>query len=98
MRKTSNEHTIGDALNQFLEQSNLMDQSLIRRVISEWPQVVGKPMADSTRAVWWQDGAFHVELTSPAWKHELTYRRQELVRTINTYIGRNICNDVKIVM
>lgn len=96
MRKRSNEYNIGEAVDAFLEQSNLAERAAVQRVIAQWDEVAGKAIADQTEAVWFKQGVFHIQIKTPAWKNELLYRKQELCTRINEWAGRPVAQAVRI--
>lgn len=93
----SNEFTLGQALDRFLDDQHLLEQAQAREVIARWADIAGQPLADQTAALWFREGTFYLELKSPAWKHELSYRRSELVALINRHAGRALARELKLV-
>jgi hypothetical protein len=92
-----NEFTLGQALDHFLEDHALIEQSLAREVIAHWPEIAGQPIADQTVALWFKDGTFFLELKSAMWKHEVSYGRSQLVASINRYARRELARELKLV-
>lgn len=93
----NHEFSLDQAIDRFLDQHHLLEQAQARAVITQWAQIVGQPLADQTAALWFQDGTFYLEVKSPAWKHELSYGRQQLVALINRHVGRPLARELKLV-
>lgn len=93
-RRTSNDYTLGQALRQFLDDSALSEQALIHQVISHWPQVVGKPLADQTESIYFKDGKFVLSVRSPLWRQELLLTKTQLLARIHEYAGQTLADDI----
>lgn len=93
----TNESTLGQALDRFLEDSQLIEQALVQRVIAEWAEIAGQPLADQTEALWYKDHVFYLQLRSPLWKHEVSYGRSRLVGHINRHVGRDLARELRLV-
>ena len=93
-RKKSNELSIGEAIEIFLDQCGLREVMLINRIRYEWASVVGEQIATATDEVTHRNGIFTVKLRTPNWKNELLYRRAEIKEAINTFAGQEVCKEV----
>jgi predicted nucleic acid-binding Zn ribbon protein len=93
-RKKSNELSLGEAIDLFLDQSGLRGLLLIHRIQSEWTAVVGEMVAAATLRVEHRNGVFIIHLKSPNWKNELMYHRTAIKERINEYAGEAVCTDV----
>lgn len=50
-----------------------------------WPLVCGSAVAERTRALHFQDGVLHVEVTDAGWKSELQSLAHRYLASINRY-------------
>lgn len=96
MAKRKNEMSIGEAIDAFLQQNNLKEKSLVERVISDWPRIMGKPIAENTDHIWFRDGIFHVKIAHPMWKQELMMARTHIREKLNQELGAQLIKEVKI--
>ena len=93
----TNDHSLQQAIAQFMEQARLAEPALQRRVVSQWAQIVGAPIAEQTENIWFDRGVAFVKIKSPAWRAELGFARGRLVERINEHAGRALVADVRIV-
>ncbi len=96
MKRSHHEFSLGEAVNAFMDEANLTETSLVRRVILHWQDVVGSAVADNTAAVWYRGGVFYVEMKNSVWKNELLYRRSEVVEKINQYAQHPLATEVRV--
>lgn len=82
---------IGAVLAQFLRENGMEKPILERRVVEQWPQLMGETVARLTRSVEVTDGVLYVKLSSAALRAQLFEMRFELVRKLNEAVG---CEDV----
>jgi predicted nucleic acid-binding Zn ribbon protein len=68
------------------------------RVVREWSELVGSPVANHTRAVAYRNGTVHVEVEGSAWMHELGYLKRDLIKKINGQLGDAHVRDVRFVL
>lgn len=96
MPRPSNLIKLGDAIDQILKQEKL-DLKLARvNVKGNWKDVVGEMIAKNTNNIFFKDKTIFIGLNSAALKHELIYRRREILQNINTYAGFELVNEIVI--
>ena len=96
-QKKKNEMSMGEAIQAYLEQNGLKDKSLIQGVIGNWGTIMGRPIAENTERVWYNQGIFYVKMNNPVWKNELNLGRSKIKDTLNKEMGRELINEVKII-
>lgn len=89
---------VARVMSRMLRDLGLEQDVLGWRVVKEWPELVGSPVADHTRAVAYRDGAVQVEVEGSAWMHELGYLKRDLIKKINEQLGSAYVRDVRFVM
>ncbi len=94
--RRSNSQLLGDVLQEFLRESGLEKPLLERKVVEQWPVVMGDLIARFTRKVELKNGVLMVYLTSSALRQELFLARFELVKKMNDAVGAEIVKDVRL--
>ncbi|MCB9234005.1 MAG: DUF721 domain-containing protein [Bacteroidia bacterium] len=97
MAKKSNEFSLGEAIELYLNENGIKEKSLVQRVIADWEKIMGKPVADHTEQLWWSKGVFHIKVSHPAWKNELSMSRSKIKDLLNKELGASLIQEVKIV-
>ncbi len=60
-----------------------------------WPEVVGEGISEATRADRLRDGILFVVTRSSVWTQELSFFREEAVRSLNERLGRPLVRDIR---
>ncbi|MEM6263841.1 MAG: DUF721 domain-containing protein [Bacteroidota bacterium] len=88
--------SLGQAIEQFLEAHGLKDETEVQKVILEWGEYMGAPIAANTEKIWYRDGTLFVKMRSPIWKNELLMARVKIQQMINQRVGRELVREVKV--
>lgn len=88
--------SLGEAIDAFLQERGLKDQADIQRVISEWPRIMGRAIAENTEQLWFREGIFYVKMASPVWKNELAMAKSKILEMVNRDLGRNLVEEVRV--
>lgn len=92
----SSYQSLGDSIQAFLKKYGLEDEVRIQRILTNWESFVGKPIAQATEKVWFENGTLHIRMSSPAWRNELVMARLRLQRSLNERIGKPLIRDIVI--
>lgn len=96
MAKSSNLIKLGDAISQLLKQEHL-DVKISRFTVkNSWKDIVGEMIARNTTEISFRDKTIFVTLSSAALKEELSYRKEELLKNINTFCGNRLVDTIVI--
>ncbi len=93
MRK-SNEQSIGEALERFLKEFNLDKKMKRSSVINNWEKYAGKVISNHTKNIFFVENNLVVELDSAGVRHELSFKKDELKKIINTELKEEIVSDI----
>ncbi len=75
---------LGDVVTSVLKQAGLSDRVAQAAVIPEWPQLVGRQIAEVTEPLLLQqDGTLVVMVKTHAWMQELSLLEPELLKSCN---------------
>lgn len=94
--KKSNLIKLGDAINQLLKQEKL-DVKLSRFTVkNSWSEIVGEMVAKNTTDIFFSEKTVFITLNSAALKHELSFRKEDLVNSINRFCGYKLVEQIVI--
>ena len=68
---------------------------LQKRLIDEWPEVMGKTITNYTESLQIRNQTLYVHLTNPALRTELSMQRREIVRKLNEKVGSQVIADIR---
>lgn len=85
---------LADAFQDLLKAYRLEDTYQEKLLISSWPILVGKTIADRTSNVYIKDKKLMVKITSGPVKKELQLNKSKVIALIESQIGKGIVDDV----
>ena len=85
---------LADAFQDLLKAYRLEDTYQEKLLISSWPTLVGKTIADRTSNVYIKDKKLMVKITSGPVKKELQLNKSKVIALIESQIGKGIVDDV----
>jgi predicted nucleic acid-binding Zn ribbon protein len=85
---------LADAFQDLLKAYRLEDTFQEKLLISSWPELVGKTIADRTSNVYIKDKKLFVKITSGPVKKELQLNKSKVIALIESQIGKGIVDDV----
>lgn len=85
---------LADAFQDLLKAYRLEDTYQEELLISSWPTIVGKTIADRTSNVYIKDKKLMVKITSGPVKKELQLNKSKVIALIESQIGKGIVDDV----
>jgi len=83
-----------DAFQDLLKAYRLDDTYQEKLLISSWPTLVGKTIADRTSNVYIKDKKLMVKITSGPVKKELQLNKSKVIALIESQIGKGIVDEV----
>jgi len=92
--KKSNEITLKEAINEFLNTYKLKEKVNQMRLIEAWESIVGKTIARYTTSLVLKNKILYIELNSSALKHELTLAKGKIKQTLNAYFEEQLIEDI----
>ena len=94
--KKTNEYALGEAIEEWARATGLRDQLALNRIKYNWEDVAGKAIAAQTEAVWCRGKTWYIKILQPTWRDHLSYERERLKNLINEEVGKEICDEVRI--
>ncbi len=87
--------SVKDLIMRNLRVQGLETPLLQKRVIDAWPAIAGQTVARYTRETYIHNQTLFVRLSNPALRADLSMRRQEYVRLLNSYVGSSVIADIR---
>lgn len=73
---------IGDILPKILKSAGLDQKIRESEILTLWPEIVGKEVAERTRAVKIDNGVLYVNVDHGAWMQELHFMEKDILRKL----------------
>lgn len=96
MARKSNLIKLGDAISQLFKQEKLDIKISQFSVKNGWKDIVGELVAKNTTEIFFNDTTIFVTLSSAALKHELSFRKEEMIAGINKFCGYKLVDQLVI--
>jgi predicted nucleic acid-binding Zn ribbon protein len=96
MGKRKNQYEIDEAVNLFLQEAGIRDEYLIQRMIQNWEDVVGNPIAAQTDSIEFHQGILKLKMKNAVWFQEVFMLRSQLLEKINDFIGEGIVKEIQV--
>jgi predicted nucleic acid-binding Zn ribbon protein len=82
------------AIEQLLETYKLSDQFLAEKIKSNWPELVGKVIANRTDEISIRQQKLYLKVSSASLRQELIMMKTNLIDNINEYAGKKLINEI----
>ena len=84
-------------LEKTLKETGAQERVTQGRAITLWPKAAGKEISKVTEATYLKKGVMFVKTETPAWRNELIFQKEEIIKTINGLLKKKIIKDIKFV-
>ena len=92
--KDNNDSKLGNVLEDLFKAYGWTEKMDGVRIVNSWEKVVGGIFAKHTTNLYVKNKKLHVSLDSSVLRNELYMERSELVKKINTEIGKIVIDEV----
>jgi len=92
--RQSNEHTIKEVINDFLESQKLKTNLTEINIINKWEELMGPLIAKKTTKIYFHQGKLFLYIESAPLRHELNFQRSRIIAIVNTEAGEQLIEDV----
>lgn len=93
-RPKSQPRPVADPLKALLRRQGWLQALNYVEILRCWPKVVGEVMAQQTWPESLKESTLVVAATHPAWKHELHYRQEEILRRLAQMLGPGVVRTI----
>ncbi len=85
---------INSVLESVLRSCNLWHGYQQYQLVLSWPEIVGSPLSEVTRAELINNGVMKVLVKDSVWSYHLTMMKPQLINKINRYAGSKMVKDI----
>ena len=85
---------IGKILDSLVDTLGLKKKINEEKVMALWEKAVNKRVAERTRPIKIQGSKLLVEVSGSSWRNELIFLKPELIRKLNSMVGRVVIDDI----
>ena len=93
-RRRKKIESVGDLIRDYAKSVGKENEYLQAKIINNWDKIVGKAIADVTVKLYFNQYAIFVKVLSPSVKNELRILKQPLIKKINTFVSKQLINDL----
>lgn len=94
--KKSNDLSLREAIQEFLNVYHLDDKLLERKVVESWGTVMGIMVGNHTTDIYIRNKKLYVKVDSAALRSELSYAREKIRDVLNKEAGSEVITEVNI--
>ncbi len=94
-RPSSHSKDLGSSLEQLVDELGIGKKLSEYDAVLQWESLVGEHIARAASPVRITNGVLVVRVRTSSWRNELSLRKAELIKTINTGLGREIVKDIR---
>ena len=67
------------------------------KALNIWDDIVGKTVAKNTEPDRVEHGVIIVKVSSPTWRQELYFQKEEIIKKLNNSIGKKAIRDIRFI-
>jgi hypothetical protein len=90
----TNETTLKDALNDFVEAHGLKEKLLETELRQKWEKIAGATISRYTKKLYVKKKKLYLEVSTPVIKQEIAYSKSAFIEIINKEIGKDFVTDI----
>ena len=90
------EHIAG-ALEKFIKKQGIEKEINQQKAVSVWAEAVGKKIKENTEPVDVRFGVLTVKTSSPVWRQELQFQKENIIDSINKRLKKTTIKDVRFI-
>ena len=90
------EHIAG-ALKKFIEKQGIEKEINQQKAVSVWAEAVGKKIKEHTEPVDVRFGVLTVKTSSPVWRQELQFQKENIIDSINKRLKKTTIKDIRFI-
>ncbi|MDR3713761.1 MAG: DUF721 domain-containing protein [Puia sp.] len=88
------EHSLGDALRLFLNNSRLKGSIQALQIEEVWEQIMGKTVARYTEKIQIHGHTLYINTTMAPLRQELLYQKEKIIQRVNEALGERVIKEV----
>ena len=85
------------AINAFLKKAGLEKGVSQNKALLVWKEVVGDKVSQNTEPEKVESGTLYIKTTNPAWRQELVFKKNDIIKKLNNKLGKNTIKEIKFI-
>ena len=85
------------AIDSMLRKFGIENAIAQNNALNIWSEIVGEKVAMNTEPDRVEHGVIIVKVSSPTWRQELFFQKNEIIKKINNTIGKNVIRDIRFI-
>ena len=85
------------AIDSMLRKFGIENAIAQNNALNIWNEIVGEKVAKHTEPSSVEHGVIIVKVSSPAWRQELFFQKNEIIKKLNNTIGKNVIRDIRFI-
>ena len=86
---------LGNVLPNVLRSLRTGGDEQLLHVWEYWDRTVGEVIADNAQPLAFKGKLLLVEVTSSAWLHELQFLKEDIIKNLNSALGKELISEIK---
>ena len=89
--------SLKQSINSFFEKDALRPIYKTGLLINIWEEVVGESIKNNTKIITCKNKTLIIKTTTPVWKNELLFQKEQLINKLNTNKYKILIKDIKFI-
>ena len=85
------------AIDSMLRKFGIENAIAQNNALNIWGETVGEKVAKNTEPDRVEHGVMIIKVSSPTWRQELYFQKNEIIKKINNKIGKNVIRDIRFI-
>ncbi len=85
------------AIDSMLRKFGIENAIAQNKALNIWDEIVGDKVAKNTEPERVEHGVIIVKVSSPTWRQELHFQKNEIIQKINKTIGKKVIRDIRFI-
>jgi predicted nucleic acid-binding Zn ribbon protein len=94
-RQSSHSKDLGSSLERLVDDLGIRKKLAEYEAVLRWESLVGEHIARAASAVKIANGVLLVKVRTSTWRNELSLRKAEIIKAVNTGLGRDVVKDIR---
>jgi predicted nucleic acid-binding Zn ribbon protein len=94
---TNDPQKIGSLILETLNRMGYGDRIHRQSAVTGWSDLVGEVIADETKALKIDNKTLVVKVHRAAWRQQLTFLKDEILKKIETALGKGVVEDIRFI-
>ena len=88
--------TLAQALKQLINDLGIENEIIHHQAVQLWPEVVGKKIANISKAIRIDGNILFVKVNNDSWRNELVFLKKDIIERLNKRIGKKVVEDLRL--